>query len=66
VVPCVDDAASYMLALGCCLLGVGRLLDVDGQLGLGPGRHRRLVLIAVAAAAANRAVGRTGSKTRFV
>lgn len=36
VVPCVDDAASYMLSLRRGLVGVCRLLDVDCQLLIGP------------------------------
>jgi hypothetical protein len=37
VVPCVDDATADMFSFGSCFFGTGGLLDVDGQLGLGPG-----------------------------
>ncbi len=43
MVPGIHDAASDMFALGCCLFGAGGFLDVDGQLGLGPGSHRASV-----------------------
>lgn len=44
VVPCVNDAAPNMLALRGRFFGARRFFDVDGQLGLGPARRRRLVM----------------------
>lgn len=43
VVPCVHNATAHMLSFWCGLVRVRRLLDVDGQLLLGPAQNFRSV-----------------------
>lgn len=64
VIPGVDDAAPDMFALGGGFLGARGLLDVDGQLGLGPEQEARVSLALTRSLVAREVGGKQISRVR--